>query len=183
MGHSKWSPEFCPGTNSVLTYSIWEIWRKLNSDFMIITWFIKSDTLSHWPAFVPPNSSEPPTVQSSHDDIDIIVSRAQHWAVWIHHTLWGKPAKKHNRQLWIWEYRTRQRGIKLWPVCMYVYIYIYTYIYTDTLTQIINATLFLPPFFMSWTQRSKTFLCTQKAYFSQIWFTNLSKSVLVSTSL
>ncbi len=33
---------------------------------------------------------------------------------------------------------------------------------------------------MSWTQRSKTFLCTQKADFSQILFTNLSKSVLVN---
>ncbi len=33
---------------------------------------------------------------------------------------------------------------------------------------------------MSWTQISKTFLCTQKAYFSQILFTNLSKSVLVN---
>ncbi len=48
-----------------------------------------------------------------------------------------------------------------------------------TLKKIINATLL---FLMSWTQRSKTFLCTQKAYFSQILFTNLSKSVLVSTS-
>ncbi len=40
--------------------------------------------------------------------------------------------------------------------------------------------MFLPPFFMIWTQRSKTFLCTQKACFSQILFTNLSKSVLVN---
>ncbi len=53
----------------------------------------------------------------------------------------------------------------------YIYIYIYIYI---LLNKIINATLlFLRPFFMSWTQ---------KAYFSQILFTNLSKSVLVSTS-
>ncbi len=57
------------------------------------------------------------------------------------------------------------------------YIYIHVYIYTE---QIINTTLlFLPPFFMSWAQRSKT--CTQKDYFSQILFTNLSKSVLVAT--
>ncbi len=55
--------------------------------------------------------------------------------------------------------------------------------YKTTPNKIINATLlFLPPFFMSWTQRSKTFSIFQKAYFSQILFTNLSKSVLVSTS-
>ncbi len=43
-----------------------------------------------------------------------------------------------------------------------------------TLNKIINATLlFLPPFYMSWSERSKTF-------FSQILFTNLSKSVLVN---
>ncbi len=41
--------------------------------------------------------------------------------------------------------------------------------------------MFLLPFFISWTQISKTF--TQKAYFSQILFTNLSKSVLGSTSI
>ncbi len=38
---------------------------------------------------------------------------------------------------------------------------------------------------MSWTFSKKDlrlFLCTQKAYFSQILFTNLSKYVLVSTS-
>ncbi len=55
--------------------------------------------------------------------------------------------------------------------------------HSQTLNKIINAKLlFLPPFFMSWTLRSETFLYTQKAYFSQILFTNLSKSVLVSTS-
>ncbi len=43
--------------------------------------------------------------------------------------------------------------------------------------------MFLTPFFMSWTQRSKTFYMFTKAYFSQILFTNLSKSVLVSTFL
>ncbi len=49
------------------------------------------------------------------------------------------------------------------------------------LNKIINTTLlFLPPFFTSWTQRSKTFLWHKKAYFSQILFTNLSKSVLVN---
>ncbi len=41
--------------------------------------------------------------------------------------------------------------------------------------------MFLLPFFISWTQISKTF--TQKAYFSQILLTNLSKSVLGSTSI
>ncbi len=41
-------------------------------------------------------------------------------------------------------------------------------------------TFVFAPFFMSWTQR--LFLCTQNTYFSQILFTNLSKSVLVSTS-
>ncbi len=35
---------------------------------------------------------------------------------------------------------------------------------------------------MSWTQRSKTFSMYTNAYFSQILFTNLSKSVLVRTS-
>ncbi len=72
------------------------------------------------------------------------------------------------------------RGSNLFFPTVYIYIYIYIY----TLTKIINATLlFLPPFFMSWTQRSMTdLLCTQKAYFSQILFTNLSKSVLVSTA-
>ncbi len=51
------------------------------------------------------------------------------------------------------------------------------------LNKIINATLlFLPPFFMSWTKYLRFFLCTQKGYFSQILSTNLSKSVLVSTS-
>ncbi len=56
------------------------------------------------------------------------------------------------------------------------YIYIYIYI-IYTLTKIINATLlFLLLFFMSSTQRSKTF-SSQKAYFSQILLTNLSKSV------
>ncbi len=50
-----------------------------------------------------------------------------------------------------------------------------------TLNTIIYATLlFLPPLFMSWTQKYKTFLCTHKPYFSQILFTNLSKSVLVN---
>ncbi len=52
-----------------------------------------------------------------------------------------------------------------------------------TLTKITNTTLlFLPPFFMNWTQRFRLFLCTQKAYFSQIFFTCLSKTVFVSTS-
>ncbi len=55
--------------------------------------------------------------------------------------------------------------------------------YVHTLNKIINATLlFKPPFFMSWIQRSKTFSMYKNIYFSQILFTNLSKSVLVSTS-
>ncbi len=54
---------------------------------------------------------------------------------------------------------------------------------TSTLTKIINATLlFLPPFFMSRTQISNNFLCTQNAYLSKILLKNLSKSLLVSTS-
>ncbi len=52
------------------------------------------------------------------------------------------------------------------------YMYTYTHTHTHTLNKIINATLL---FFI-------LFLCTQKACFSQILFTNLSKSVLVSTS-
>ncbi len=73
---------------------------------------------------------------------------------------------------------------------MYVYIlirfiydiiyHLYEYIHINTLTKIIKAPLlFLPPFFMSWTQNRQTFF-KQKAYFSQILFTNLSKSVLVN---
>ncbi len=47
----------------------------------------------------------------------------------------------------------------------------------NTLTKIINTKLlFLPP-------DLKLFLCTQKAYFSQIFFTKLSKSVLVAAFL
>ncbi len=44
-------------------------------------------------------------------------------------------------------------------------------------------TFVFPPIF-SWAELKdlRLFLCTQKAYFSQILFTNLSKSVLVSTS-
>ncbi len=44
-----------------------------------------------------------------------------------------------------------------------------------TLNKIINATLLCT--------HVHNFICTQNAYFSQILFTNLSKSVLVSTSL
>ncbi len=55
--------------------------------------------------------------------------------------------------------------------------------YPNTLTKIINATLLFCPHF-SWAELKdlRLFLCTQKAYFSQILFTNQSKSVLVSTS-
>ena len=49
--------------------------------------------------------------------------------------------------------------------------------------KVTTTLLFLLPFFMSWTQRSKTFsIYTQKNHFSQILFTDLFKSVLVSTS-
>ncbi len=62
------------------------------------------------------------------------------------------------------------RGVLLWDT-------------VNTLNKIINATLLFLPHF-SWAELNylRLFLCTQKAYFSQIWFTNLSKSVLVSTS-
>ncbi len=67
----------------------------------------------------------------------------------------------------------------------YTHIYTYITIHTHTLTEqnYKRNTFVFARIFMSWTQRSKTFLCTQKAYFSQTFFTNLSKSVLVSTSL
>ncbi len=63
---------------------------------------------------------------------------------------------------------------KMWGVYSLLWDTVYT------LTKMINAThLFLPPFFMSWTQRSKTFLSTEKGLFlSNI----VHKSVLVSTS-
>ncbi len=51
-----------------------------------------------------------------------------------------------------------------WITLCTLYIYIYIYIYT--LSKIINATiLFLPPFFMSWTQRSNTFSMYTKGLF------------------
>ncbi len=50
-----------------------------------------------------------------------------------------------------------------------------------TLNKIINTTLlFLPHFSWAELKALRLFLCTQKAYFSQILFTNLSKSVLVN---
>ncbi len=50
------------------------------------------------------------------------------------------------------------------------YIYLYIYIYIYTLTKIINATLlFLPLFFMSWTQRSNNFsMYTKRLFLSNI---------------
>ncbi len=64
--------------------------------------------------------------------------------------------------------------------CCYCYMYC-IHIKLSILSKIINATLlFLTPFIMSWTQRSKTFSKYTKAYFSQILFTNLSKYVLVN---
>ncbi len=62
-----------------------------------------------------------------------------------------------------------------------IYIYIYIYIYTHTHTYIYFC--FCPHFSWAELKDLRLFLCTQKAYFSQILFTNLSKSVLVSTSL
>ncbi len=54
----------------------------------------------------------------------------------------------------------------------------------NKLTKIINATIFYFCPHFSWAQLKnlRLFLCTQKAYFSQILFTNLFKSVLMSTS-
>ncbi len=77
------------------------------------------------------------------------------------------------------------RGIEcfydaLW-YCIYIYIYIHTHIHKHTLNKIINTCFCLH---FSWAELKdlRLFLCTQKAYFSQMLFTNLSKSVLVSTS-
>ncbi len=54
-------------------------------------------------------------------------------------------------------------------IYIYIYIYIYTVYIYYTLNKIINATLlFLPPFFMSWTQRSKTFSMYTKGLFLSI---------------
>ncbi len=64
----------------------------------------------------------------------------------------------------------------LWSYLPRVPIFLTMTVYT--LTKIINAILlFLPP--ISWAELKdlRLFLCTQKAYFSQILFTNLSKSV------
>ncbi len=53
----------------------------------------------------------------------------------------------------------------------------------STLKKIIYAThLFLPPFSWAELKDLRILLYTQNAYFSQILFTNLYKSVLVSTS-
>ncbi len=57
-------------------------------------------------------------------------------------------------------------------VCVCTYIYIYIYIHF----------CFWPHFSLAELKDLRLFLCTQKAYFSQILLTNLSKSVLVSTS-
>ncbi len=52
----------------------------------------------------------------------------------------------------------------------------------STLNKIINTTLLFCPHFL-WAELKdlRLFLCTQNTYFSQILFTNMSKSVLVST--
>ncbi len=60
-------------------------------------------------------------------------------------------------------------------------IYIYIYIYTDQNDKC-NTFVFFPHFSWAELKDVRLFLSTQKAYFSQILFTNLSKSVLVSTS-
>ncbi len=65
-------------------------------------------------------------------------------------------------------------------VCIYIYIYIYIYIHTEQNYKYILC--FCPHFSCAELKDLRLFLCTQKAYFSQIVFTNLSKSVLVSTS-
>ncbi len=65
--------------------------------------------------------------------------------------------------------------------CVYVNIYIHIiYIYTENNYK--HNTCFCPHFSWAELKDLRLFLCTQKAYFSQILFTNLSKSVLVSTS-
>ncbi len=65
---------------------------------------------------------------------------------------------------------------------MGVYIYMYVYIYTHTEKSYKQHFCFCPHFSWAELKDLRLFLCTQKAYFSHILFTNLSKSVLVSTS-
>ncbi len=59
--------------------------------------------------------------------------------------------------------------------------YIYTHIYTDQNYKPQHF-CFCPHFSWAELKALRLFLCPQKAYFSQKLFTNLSKSVLVSTS-
>ncbi len=63
--------------------------------------------------------------------------------------------------------------------CIYI-----IYVYITTLKKIINATLlFLLPFFMSWTQRSKTFsMYTKGLFLSNIVHKSFSKSVSICVS-
>ncbi len=63
----------------------------------------------------------------------------------------------------------------------HTHTYIYIYIYTYRLYNYKCHTCFCPHFSWAELKDLRLFLCTQKAYFSQILFTNLSKSVLVST--
>ncbi len=76
---------------------------------------------------------------------------------------------------------------------VHFFFFIYIFIFTLIFKVFIDLTFFglytltktfvFSPLF-SWAELKdlRLFLCTQKAYFSQILFTNLSKSVLVSTS-
>ncbi len=65
---------------------------------------------------------------------------------------------------WTWTISVKKEIITV--TCFSLYIVFSFYIQVYTLTKIINATLlFLPPFFMSWTQRSKTFSMYTKGLF------------------
>ncbi len=71
------------------------------------------------------------------------------------------------------------------PKNVFVYVYylltrVFEYLYTERNYKC--NTCFCPNFSWAELKYLRLFLCTQKAYFSQILFTNLSKSVLVSTS-
>ncbi len=74
-------------------------------------------------------------------------------------------------------------GLINFPYTSNTQLYKFLYFFKYTLTKIINVThLFSPHLSRAELKDLRLFLCTQKAYFSQILFTNLSKSLLVSTS-